>query len=1112
MNLINFCIRNPVTVTVGVLLVTLFGVVALLRLPIQMTPNVEKPEVTVETTWRGASPQEVEREIVDEQEEQLKNVESLEKMFGESAYGQGTIILRFPAGTNMDTALLQVSNRLNQVKEYPFEADEPVIYSADVRGSAMAWYILETEANNPVDIETLRDFAEDYIKPRFERVPGVAASNVYGGRDREIRVLVDPAKLAARSITIQEMVRSLDQENRNYSAGDFDEGKRSYVVRTIGEYQTPADVEDVVVTVRNGAPVYVRDVATVSLAYQDPTHVVREMGTPAIAVNAVREAGANVLDAMHGLKETVAALNEDLLKPRGLKFYQVYDETDYVYSSLTLVQQNLILGSLLAVVVLYLFLRSGGSTLVIGLAIPISIMGTFIVLWLLGRNLNVVSLAGMTFASGMLVDNAIVVLENIYRHRHEGETDTDLQKSGWLPLEQVYLHRQRGKPPFQAASDGTTQVWGAILASTLTTIAVFVPILFVQEQAGQLFRDIAIAISAGVGLSLLTAVTVIPTLSARVFKTRSTDPTGDGHPPPFNGRLQRATGWIGKQVHRTGLTSYGLARFVYWLCGSVRWRLAVVIGATTLALGLSWAMLPKAEYLPEGNRNLVIGILLPPPGYSVEKFMDMAKTIEAGLRPYWSVEPGSVEEAALDGPAILNFFYVARGRQVFMGGRTRDPSRVRDLIPLFQKATATVPGTISIVTQRGLFERGIGEGRNIDIEITGPDVETLVGLGGRVFGQVQAMIPGSQIRPVPSLDLGAPELHVRTKRDRAADVQMSNRELGLAIDALVDGAKASDFKYQGDEIDLTLRGKDRYASRVQDLAELPIYTQRGRLLTVGDIADVQLLAGPEQINHIERERSVVIRVIPPTQMPLEDAMNLINDQVLTPLKQGGSLGRLYTIRLSGTADDLTQTYNALKWNLLLALIITYLLMASLFESFLYPFVIIFSVPLAAVGGFLGLFLVNTFVTYQALDVLTMLGFIILIGVVVNNAILIVHQSLNFMRIGRGDVSVAEAEGEGTAMPPRQAISEAVRTRVRPIFMSMLTTLFGLLPLVLASGAGSELYRGIGSVVLGGLAVSTLFTLVVVPALFSLVMDARYKVRKEVVTLKEKLETTGVGSS
>ncbi len=1082
MSIIQFAIRYPVTTTVGVILLVLFGVVSLTKLPVQLTPDVSKPEISVETRWQGASPHEVEREIVDEQEEQLNRVEGLEKMMGESSYNSAKIVLRFPTGTDTDTALLRVSNRLNQVKNYPDEVDEPVISSADTRGSAMGWFIFKPLEGNPTDIETMRDFAEDVIKARFERIPGVAASNVYGGRERELQVLVDPGKLAIRSLTVRELAQALDLENRDFSAGDFDEGKRSYAVRTVGEYKSPTDVGNVIIARRNGAPVYVHDVATVSVAYKDPSHVVRQMGENSIAVNAIRETGANILDTMANLREAVADLNSDLLQRRGFKLFQVYDETDYVYSSLTLVQQNLVIGSLLAITILFLFLRTGSTTLVIGLAIPISIMGTFIALWVLDRNINVISLAGMTFAAGMLVDNSIVVLENIYRHR------------------------EAGKPLFQAAYDGTTEVWGAVLASTLTTIAVFVPIVFIEEQSGQLFRDIAIAISAGVGLSLIVSITVIPCLSARILKTKNQEKSSEI--PRSRVKilaLELADGGH-RLAERLGLSSDRIGDFIYWMSGSVRVRIGIVLGLTLLAIGITWLFLPKAEYLPEGNRNLIIGIVLPPPGYNIDEFIKMGETIEAVLAPHWDAKPGSPEEAALDGPSIRNFFYVARGRSVFMGGRTNDDAQIKKLIPVFRRAMADIPGVIAIVTQRGLFQRGLGEGRNIDIEITGPEMDTLVALGGQIFGKVRGVMPNAQVRPKPSLDLGSPEVRVRLNRDRAADVQMTNQELGFTIDALVDGAKASDYQFEGDEIDLTIRGVDRFANRTQDLANLPIYTRGGNLTTVGDIADVELVAGPEQINHLERERAITVQVIPSGQMPLETAMELIQTQVLLPIKESGNLGRLYNTRLSGTADDLSKTYDALKYNFLLALLITYLLMAALFESFLYPFVIIFSVPLAAAGGILGLGLVNLFVTYQPLDVLTMLGFIILIGVVVNNAILVVHQALNFMDPNRRNLSTSEKTQIVGGMSVRQAISESVRSRIRPIMMSMLTTTFGLLPLVLSSGAGSELYRGIGSVVLGGLVMSTVFTLLVVPALFSLVME--WKLKRQGVAAQSEVVPEG----
>ncbi len=1076
MNLIQSAIRYPVTTTVGVLFIVLFGVVSVLRLPVQLTPDVTKGEITVETRWPGASPHEIEREIVEEQEEQLKGVEGLQRMLSESSFGSGKIILEFPSGVNLDASLLRVSNRLNQVKEYPVEADEPVLSSADSAGSAIGWFVFQPFDDNPQNIDTMRDYAEDVIKARFERIPGVAASNVYGGREREMQVLVDPAKLASRSLTMLDLARALDRENRDFSAGDFDEGKRSYVVRTVGEYQDAHDVESVIVARRNGAPVYVRDVAAVKLAYKDAAHVVRQSGRPCIAVNVIRQTGANVLDIMNELRAAIQELNEELLNPRGFELYQVYDETDYIYSSLSLVQQNLLVGSLLAVLVLYLFLRTGSTTLVIGLAIPISVMGTFIALWLLGRNLNVISLAGMTFAAGMLVDNSIVVLENIYRHR------------------------ETGKSLLQAAYDGTVEVWGAILASTLTTIAVFIPIVFMEQQSGQLFRDIAIAISSGVGLSLLVSITVIPSMSARILTTHSTPPSGEKAEEWLEDTLPSEE-LLSEEDVQEGPRSLAdrVSSSVYRLCANRSLRLLTIVILIGVPVVLVGALLPKAEYLPTGNRNLVFGILLPPPGYNTETFVKMGQRVESVLRPYWEAKPGSVEEAQLDGPSIRNFFYVARGRGVFMGARTNEDGRVKELLPLMWRAVADLPGVISIITQRSLFQRGLGEGRNIDMEIIGPDLNTLVALGGQIFQQVKGLMPDAQVRPKPSLDLGTPELHVQLKRDRAADLQLTNQELGFTIDALVDGAKASDFQHEGDEIDLTVRGEDRYATRTQDLETIPIYTPGGRLTTIGAMADITLVPGPEQINHIERERSIVIQVIPPPEMPIEMAMELLRDQIIDPLKQGGVLGRLYNISLSGTADDLTQTYDALKWDILLALLITYLLMAALFESFLYPLVIIMSVPLAAAGGLMGLALVNQFVAYQPMDVLTILGFIILMGVVVNNAILVVHQALNFMDPTR---HAGQEEFSGISrramLDPIQAIAESVRTRFRPIMMSMLTTTFGLLPLVVSSGAGSELYRGIGSIVLGGLVTSTIFTLVLVPALFSLMMDLKKMSGKLVV--------------
>ena len=1170
MSLIKFFVQNPAKVTVGVLLLVLFGSVALTRMPMQLTPEVQTPTITVETRWPGASPQEVEQEIVIEQEEQLKGVEGVTKMSSESSDSAGRIIIEFLVGTDMQKAVVDVIGRLEQVREYPVDADKPVISTANANDRPIAWFILSARepskdqltafgqehpeladeiqraaaSKNPglvmmrlrmlagqhpevsqllpppdMDVTKLRRFAEDEIEAKFERVAGVSQSNVLGGLEDQLEVVIDPEKLAARQLTITDVRGVLRGQNRDTSGGDYWEGKRRWVVRTLGQFRSPEQVEQQLLAVRDGNPVYVRDVAEVRLGYKKADGLVRRFGESSIAVNVLRETGANVLDVMDGLRSVNQELNDGLLAQRGLQLTQVYDETEYIYSALDLVKQNIFIGSALTMIVLMLFLHLGMRTmiviplivvsalasqispwffmitlalmlgagfwfargaLIVGLAIPISIVGTFLVLGLLGRSLNVISLAGLAFAVGMLVDNAVVVLENIYRRWDNGE------------------------PPLEASVNGTVEVWGAVLSSTLTTVAVFLPIVFVQEEAGQLFRDIALAISAAVVLSLVASMTFIPMSAQRLLRPRkkpSTNPTNnriahlektasENGSSATNGVASKRPlpkGWRGVagKLARTFESAGRVAinRIVginSWIQRGLLRRLALTTVLISLALGLSWVLWPKVEYLPTGNRNLVFGILLPPPGYNLDELMVMGKTVEANLRPYWDVEPGSPSAAALDYPIIGDFFFVARGRQIFMGIRAEDPTQVGKLIPLVQKVGSQLPGTFVIAKQSSLFEQGLTAGRTIDVEITGPELTKLVALGGQILGQTKGIFPTAQARPIPSLDLSSPELHVIPHLLQTAEMGVSSTDLGYTVDALVDGAYATDYFLDGNKIDLTIMGETRLAESSQGVRALPIATPIGELVPLVALADVKMSSGPEQVNHRERLRAITIEVSPPPEIALEDAMSRIQAEIVQPMIDSGQVPLGYRIGLAGTADKLRETWDALRFNVVLALLITYLLMVALFESWLYPMVIILSVPLGAVGGIIGLQVLNLFY-FQPLDVLTMLGFVILIGTVVNNPILIIHQSLNHMREDH--------------MPPRQAILESVRTRIRPIFMTTTTTVLGLLPLVLFHGAGSELYRGLGSVVLGGLVVSTVFTLMLVPTLFSLTMDAKEYVSK-----------------
>ncbi len=1058
MKLVDTAIKKPVTVTVGVLLLVLFGFISLYRIPIQLTPNIDLPEISIMTIWRGASPVEVEREIVDVQEDELKNLEGLVEIKSESSDSRAYINLMFEIGTDTDAALLRVSNNLERVKKYPDDVEKPIIKSGGRREKAIVWMVLQALDGYQGNLQHEYDFIDEHVKPRLERVSGVSSSNIFGGREREVQVVVDSDALSARKVTIPELVRALDIENKNISAGDFDEGKRRYIARTVGEYQSMEDILKVIIKRIKGIPVTVSDIASVELGFKDSEYVVRHEGTPTIVLNAVREPGSNVLLVVKRLQTALTELNDGLLKERHLRVTVVYDYTRYIYSAINLVKENIFIGGLLAILVLVVFLRNFASTVIVSVAIPISAVGTFLVMTLMGRNINVVSLAGLSFAIGMVVDNSIVVFENIFRH--------------W----------EMGKTRVKAAYDGTVEVWGAVLASTLTTVAVFLPIVFIQEEAGQLFRDIAIAISSAVTLSLLVSITVIPTLSAKILGKIQKDNHPASKAKGIFALIRRPVNIIGQglDAFAGGFVNY-TTKFVYWMCGWVAARMGIVLIMTLMAIGLAWFLMPKTEYLPEGNREVLYGILLPPPGYNLEELEKIGETVEKGILPLIEHDQKSALAEKLNLPPVSGFFYVARGQSVFMGVISKVQQRTRELLPYVYSILRKIPGMIAIVQQPSLFSRNIGEGRSIEIEIKGPDLVQLINLGKQIYGLTAQALPGAQIRPIPGLDLGNPEMRVIPNRDRLTRLGMTTADLGLIVDTIVDEAKASTYRLHGDEIDLVVKSKEGKLERTQDLAQFPVVAPSGKKVTLNSLAEIKIEEGPIQINHIDSQRAITIQVIPEREMALESAMAIVEQKVVAPIKAGDGLSKLYSIRLGGTADDLTRTRKVLMWNFILAIVISYLLMSALFENFFYPLIIMFSVPLAAAGGFVGLSLVNTFKAYQPLDIITMLGFVILVGIVVNNAILIVHQTLNNIR--------------DSNMLPRDAITESVRSRIRPIYMSTITTITAMLPLVLAPGAGSEFYRGIGSVVVGGLLIATVFTIFLVPAFLSLALDAAGALKK-----------------
>ena len=1024
MNLIRISIDRPIAVVAAVLMILLFGLLALQTIPIQLTPDVRRPILNIQTTWHGAAPAEIEREIINRQEEALKGLPGGMEITSRSEDGRARISLEFNVTQNMDRALLLVANRLDRVTGYPEEANEPTIGTSSSDDNPIGWFIIDRLPGNERGVHTF----------------GVSRVTVYGGGERELRVVVEPEKLARYRLTVPHVIQALRAANTSISGGDIVEGKRRYVVRTEGEFTTPEQVAAVLVrsegdraTGRVGR-VTVGDIAEVKFAYKSPTAHIRSLGNPTLAANTIRDTGANVIEVMNGIHAAIAELKDVTLPAIGLTIRQVYDETVYINSAIGLVQNNILVGGVLAAVVLLLFLRSARATLVISLAIPVSVVGAFVAMAALGRSLNVISLAGIAFSVGMVVDAAIVVLENIYRHRQEGTR------------------------PKIAAFLGVQQVWGAILVSALTTVLVFLPLLVMKLEVGQLFRDIAVAISVSVLLSLVVSVTVVPALSRRLLREGMKSLESPVRLPLLDDFAAAFSNGVMHFTHRV-VKSRALAITV----------VAVLCGAGAIA---TWAFLPKLDYLPDGNRNLIFGVILPPPGYNLDTTTAIAEELETTVRPLWAKESGPESEPGQP-PKIENFFFVAARATTFIGASSMEPKRVGELIPVLRAPIFKEPGTYGFISKRSLFGRGIGGGGSINLDVSGPDLDEVLGVARQAARLIGASLPreqGNQLRPKPGLELGAPEIRVIPDPVLLADNGVSALELGQTVDALNDGLRVAEITVDGRRIDLMLVGPEGRITETQGIGNLPVVTRSGTILSADALARIEVTAGPTEIRHVERVRTVTLEVRPRPDLPLEAAMDILQNKVIDKLA-GQGLPPAVKMRLSGTADKLTAAWDHLVVDLAVAVVIVYLVMAVLFESFLYPLIILFSVPLATAGGVLGLALLNLF-SFQPLDMLTMLGFVILIGIVVNNAILIVHQTLFLVR----------SEG----LHADAAIIEAVRNRIRPIFMSTLTSVFGMLPLVVFPGAGSELYRGLGSVVLGGLSLSAVLTLLIIPPLLSLV--------------------------
>ena len=1007
MPLTRLALSNAVAVVVGCILLAIFGLLSLGRLPIQLAPEVQRPQISISTNWRAAAPEEVESEIVEPQEDVLRGLPGMRRLTSTADQGDGSLNLEFEIGTDMRRALLDVVNRLNQVPSYPRDADEPFIrVGGSQNRDAVAWFALKPTPDNNRDIVTYQDFVDEVVTPKFERINGVSSSGSFGGRPYEIRITFDPYATAGQGIDLTGIAGELGS-NQNISAGFNEVGRRQYTVRFEGKLEV-GDLGELVLRWEQGRPIRLRDIATIERTLQDRRFILTQNGGPSIAINIVPESGANVLELMDDVRSTVDELEQNELREAGLTLTQVYDATDYINSSIGMVRNNLLLGMTLAIAVLWWFLRKFRATLVVALAIPLCLLSAFLILDLGQRTLNIISLAGLAFAVGMVLDAAIVVLENIVRQREQGRHGDE------------------------AAMRGTGQVWGALLASTTTTVAIFMPVIFMQDEAGQLFSDLAVVISAAIVTSLIVAVTVLPTAASRVLgEARLRDRHADWW-QAISDNIMRLTD---EPKRRLGLI------------------LGLILGPVLIVL----VAIPPADYLPEGKRNFVFGFLNAAPGLSFETGEEeLVEVINQRLEPYLQ---GQKE------PHLRNYFMGFFGGGAFIGARAADPGDVDELLSLFNaEILQGFPDTFGGASRRSIF--GGRGSRRIDIDLQAADYEALLRAGRAGFGALQQVFPEAQIQPQPGLEMAEPELQLIPDDRRIAEVGWNRGDMATVVRALGDGAFLGEYFDGTRRLNIVLRAEPWKTP--EELAAMPLAVPDGTIQTVGDLAQVQRTAGPSEIRRIDRRRTLTLQVTPPSGMPMEVALDKIRAEV-APV-----IGKLMPpdgrIGYTGTAEALSQALSSMAGSFALAIVILYLLISALFRSFTDSLLVITTIPMATVGGVLFLQLFA-----RPMDLLTMIGFVILLGLVVNNAILLVYRA---------------RDGEREGMSRREAVASAVRLRLRPILMSTMTSVFGMLPLLLVPGAGTELYRGMAAVIVGGMLVSTLFTLILLPSLLRM-REERY---------------------
>ncbi|MBV8145121.1 MAG: efflux RND transporter permease subunit [Gammaproteobacteria bacterium] len=1014
MESLNWSSRSPIGLIVVALFIGLVGLLSLSRLPLQLFPEVNRPQLTIRMGWRTASPEEVESELLEPLENVMQGMAGVEEIEGNAQAEFAQLNLRFAIGTDMKNALVEVIGRLNRLPPLPRDADRPAVSLGGDGNSneTLSWFFVQLLPGTAGTIEAQRRFVEDTVRPRLESIPGVAAVEVNDGPPDNVRITLDLARAAALGIAVPDIANRAAAAN-NVSGGLLDVGRRQYTLRFTGRF-SPEQLGALVLTWREGRPVHLADLAAIDVAPPPRQFFAYQNGNPAIGIQVFRANGANVLATLDQVKAAVAELRAGPLKAHGLGIEQSFDASLFIRRAVHLLTENLIVGALLALIVVWWFMREWRVTLLIAATIPVCLCATFVVLDLFGRSLNVISLAGLAFAVGMVVEGAIVVSGNVVRLREAG-----------MPLE-------------EACRKGARQVAGALLASTATTVAVFVPVLFLKDVEGQLFGDLALTISIAVAISIVAALTLLPAALGFVLH-RPMRPTGYGQGWP----------WLTEWILRVTNTR---ARQLGW-----------VAGLLLVPLLLAGWLLPPLDYLPPVKRAAIDSFFDFPPGMSPEAVnRELLPILLERMKPYME---GRRE------PHLKNWYIETWPGGGTVGARVIDEKRIGELEELIRAdITAGLPDTRVFTTEGDLFGGIGGSVRSVGIHLQSEDTAALnrVAVEGRAL--LEKVFPGAAVQSFPNPEDMSLELHAVPDDRRIAEVGWDRATLGTVVRTVGEGAWLGEYFDGKSRLPIMLRSSG--GTTPEDLSNAPLMTPAGLVVRLGDLVQLSTEPGPPAIRRLNHRRAITLTVDPAATLSLEKVLRTIDRDVLPQLR--AHMPADGSIRLAGSADSLSRTLNAMSRVFFMALVVLLLLMTVLFRSVRDSVIVLLTVPLALVGGVLGLRLLDV-VKFQALDLLSMIGFVMMIGVIINHAILLV-------------AAVRSAESEGTAL--EAGIRAGLQQRLRAILASTLTGALGALPMAVNPGPGSVIYRGLAAVNIGGVVLSLAFSLVLIPALMRLLSARR----------------------